>query len=140
MASIIADSIRFFSGRRYGKKVLSLLCRVSLSADSCVRQTSSIYTKWGAPSLLVAKFIPGFASVASAMAGTLGTKKISFIFFDSIGVALWAGLAIYLGSLFSTTVDDLLNVLLALGKWGSLLIIAALSAYIASKWWQRHSF
>lgn len=140
LALIIADSIWFFSGRRYGKKVLSLLCRVSLLADSCVRQTSSIYTKWGAPSLLVAKFIPGFASVASAMAGTLGTKKISFIFFDSIGAALWAGLAIYLGSLFSTTVDDLLNVLLALGKWGSLLIIAALSAYIASKWWQRHSF
>lgn len=140
LASIIADSVWFVAGRRYGRKIMTLLCRISLSPDSCVRQTSSIYTRWGAPSLLVAKFIPGFASVASAMAGALGTKRTSFIFFDSIGAMLWAGLAIYLGSLFSTTIDDLLNVLLALGKWGGLLVIAALTTYIASKWWQRYSF
>lgn len=54
------------------------------------------------------------------MAGTLETIKISFIFFYSIAAVRWAGLAIYLGSLFSTTVDDLLNVLLALGKCGKL--------------------
>lgn len=140
IASLIADGFWFFAGKRYGRKVMSLLCRISLSPDSCVRQTSSIYTRWGASSLLVAKFIPGFASVATAMAGTLGTKKTSFVFFDSLGAALWAGLAIYLGSLFSTTIDDLLNVLLALGKWGGLLIIAALLAYVASKWWQRYRF
>lgn len=51
-ASIIKDSIWVFAGRRYGKKLLSLLCRVSLSPDSCVRQTSSIYTRWDAPSLI----------------------------------------------------------------------------------------
>lgn len=140
IAALIADSFWFFAGRRYGRKVMSTLCRISLSPDSCVRQTSSIYTRWGASSLLVAKFIPGFASVASAMAGTLGTRRSAFFLFDGLGAALWAGVAIYLGSLFSTTIDDLLNVLVELGKWGGLLVLAALGAYIASKWWQRYRF
>jgi len=140
VAALIADSFWFFAGRRYGRKVMSTLCRISLSPDSCVRQTSSIYTRWGASSLLVAKFIPGFASVASAMAGTLGTSRKAFFLFDALGAALWAGVAIYLGSLFSTTIDDLLNVLVELGKLGGLLVLVALVAYIASKWWQRYRF
>ncbi len=140
IAALLADLFWYTAGRRYGKRVMSTLCRISLSPDSCVRQTSSIYTRWGAASLLVAKFIPGFASVASAMAGTLGTRRLAFVVFDTLGAALWAGLAIYLGSLFSSTIDDLLSVLLTLGQWGGVLIASAFAAYIASKWWQRYRF
>jgi membrane protein DedA with SNARE-associated domain/rhodanese-related sulfurtransferase len=140
VAALIADVAWYAAGRRYGRTVMSTLCRISLSPDSCVRQTESIYLRWGAPSLLVAKFIPGFASVGSALAGTLGTRYLVFLFFDCLGAALWAGSAIWLGSLFSTTVDDLLNVLESLGKWGALLIGFALIAFIANKWWQRRRF
>jgi rhodanese-related sulfurtransferase len=99
-----------------------------------------IYLRWGAPSLLVAKFIPGFASVASALAGTVGARRLTFVFFDGLGAMLWAGSAIYLGSLFSATIEDLLNILEGLGKWGGALLAAALVSFIASKWWQRHRF
>lgn len=140
LAALIADFTWYLAGRRYGRKVMGTLCRISLSPDSCVRQTESVYLRWGASSLLVAKFIPGFASIASALAGALGTRRTSFIFFDSVGAALWAGSAIYLGSLFSTTIDDLLNVLQHLGMWGLVLIGIALLAFIARKWWQRDRF
>ena len=140
LAALIADFMWYLAGRRYGRKVMGTLCRISLSPDSCVRQTESVYLRWGASSLLVAKFIPGFASIASALAGALGTRRTSFIFFDSVGAALWAGSAIYLGSLFSTTIDDLLNVLAHLGIWGLVLIGVALLAFIARKWWQRDRF
>jgi len=139
-AALISDFIWYWAGQRYGRKVMATLCRISLSPDSCVNQTESIYVRWGAPSLMVAKFIPGFASVASALAGTIGTRRSTFLFFDGIGAALWAGLAIFLGSLFSTAIDDLLNVLAELGKWGGLLIVAAFAAFIATKWWQRKRF
>ncbi len=140
LAALIADVVWYQAGKRYGRKVMSMLCRISLSPDSCVRQTESVYLRWGAPSLMVAKFIPGFASIASALAGALGTPRLKFLFFDGLGAALWAGSAIYLGSLFSTTIDDLLNVLAHLGKWGLLLIGVALFAFIARKWWQRQRF
>lgn len=139
-AALIADLFWYLAGKRYGSKVMSTLCRISLSPDSCVRQTESLYLRWGAPSLLVAKFIPGFASIGSALAGAMGTRPVVFLFFDSLGAALWAGSAIWLGTLFSTTVDDLLQVLDSLGKWGFLLIGLALIAFVGHRWWQRNQF
>ena len=140
VAALLADLGWYLAGKRYGSKVMSTLCRISLSPDSCVRQTESVYLKWGARSLLVAKFIPGFASIGSALAGALGTRLIAFLVFDSLGAALWAGSAIWLGSLFSSTVDDLLQALDSLGRQGLLLIGLALAVFIAHKWWQRSQF
>ena len=139
-AALVADYFWYLAGRRYGRQIMSRLCRISLSPDSCVRQTESIYLRWGARSLLVAKFIPGFASIASALSGTMGTRRSSFLLYDAIGSALWAGLGIFLGSLFSSAVDDLLNVLAQLGHYGMLLIGIALAAFVANKWWQRRRF
>jgi membrane protein DedA with SNARE-associated domain/rhodanese-related sulfurtransferase len=139
-AALIADFSWYLAGRRYGRKVMSTLCRVSLSPDSCVRQTESIYTRFGAPSLLVAKFIPGFNSIGAALAGTLRTSPAVFILFDIMGIAIWSGSAIWLGWLFRTTVDDLLGMLEQLGKWGLVLIGVALVIFIANKWWQRERF
>ncbi|PLC51117.1 sulfurtransferase [Pollutimonas subterranea] len=138
--ALLADFGWYLAGRRYGRKMLSTLCRISLSPDSCVRQTESIYLRWGPPSLMVAKFIPGFASIASVLAGAVGTPKRSFLLFDVIGAALWAGSAIYLGSLFSTAVDELLDILISLGMLGGLLLSIALLLFVANKWWQRKRF
>src|ERR1051326_2415709 len=41
IASLIADWIWFLLGRRYGYRILRLLCRISLSPDSCVRDTEA---------------------------------------------------------------------------------------------------
>lgn len=137
-ATLMADLVWYHAGKKYGPRVMSLLCRISLNLDSCVRQTENVYTKYGSVSLMFAKFIPGFASVVTALAGTTGTKLSRFIFFDAIGAILWAGSAIMLGTLFSATIDNLLNVLAALGKWGSLLVGTLIVAYIAGKWVQRY--
>jgi len=139
-AALIADYCWYLAGRRYGRRIMALLCRISLSPDSCVRQTESIYARWGARSLLVAKFIPGFASIASALAGTLGTSPRRFVVYDGIGAALWAGLAVFLGSLFNAVVDDLLMVLTQLGQYGLLLVLIGFAIFVANKWWQRRRF
>src|SRR5450830_1593282 len=140
VAALIADFAWYMAGRRYGRKVLSTLCRISLSPDSCVRQTESIYSRWGARSLLLAKFIPGFASIASALAGTVGTSRGKFILYDGIGATLWAGVAIFLGALFNTAIDDVLNVLAELGQYGMILVAIGFAVFVASKWWQRRRF
>jgi len=139
-ASMIADSAWYFAGSRLGRPVLRTLCRISLSPDSCVRQTESIYLRWGAPSLLVAKFIPGFAAVATALAGSIGTRLWVFLLFDGLGALLWAGLAVGLGVAFQNAVNEVIEVLEQLGKWGLLAIIAAFALIVALKWWQRQRF
>jgi len=139
-ASLIADLAWYSLGRRVGGPVLRTLCRISLSPDSCVRQTESIFTRWGARSLMVAKFVPGFASVATAMAGVLRVPLWRFIPADVIGATLWAGVAIALGYIFRNAVDDVLEVLQEMGKIGLALIVVAFAVYVFWKWLQRKRF
>src|SRR4051812_47010468 len=139
-AALIADSGWYLMGRRYGVRVLRTLCRVSLSPDSCVSQTEMIFTRFGATSMLFAKFIPGFASVATAMAGAVGLRYWKFVLFDALGAILWVGVAMALGVIFRDAVVDILDTLQSLGKYGLLLVGIALAAYIASKWWRRRQF
>ena len=137
-ASLIADFAWYFAGARQGRRVLRLMCRVSLSPDSCVRQTENIYERWGAPSLVVAKFVPGFAAVATSMAGMVRTRLWSFALFDAIGALLWSGVAVALGWAFRDAVNEILAVLAAAGRWGLLALIVALALFIAVKALQRY--
>lgn len=138
--AVIADLFWFCAGRRYGTRVMAKLCRISLSPDSCVKQTETLYLKLGPSSLLFCKFIPGFASISSALAGSLGTKPLTFLIFDSLGAALWAGSGHFLGYVFSSTIDRLMLLLVDLGKWGSILILLALILFIGKKWRERRQF
>lgn len=140
IGALIADLFWFYAGRRYGTRVMSKLCRISLSPDSCVKQTESLFLKLGPASLLFCKFVPGFASISSALAGSLRTKPLTFLLFDSMGAALWAGSGLILGSIFSSAIDQLMGVLIELGKWGSLLLAMALAVFIGKKWWERYRF
>jgi membrane protein DedA with SNARE-associated domain/rhodanese-related sulfurtransferase len=140
LAALIADIVWYLAGRRFGSGVLKTLCRISLSPDSCVRQTESIFARWGARSLAVAKFIPGFASVATSMAGVVRLPPWKFILFDAIGAGLWSGVAIGLGYAFSNAINEVLGLFEALGRIGLWIIAGAFLLYLAAKWWQRELF
>jgi membrane protein DedA with SNARE-associated domain/rhodanese-related sulfurtransferase len=140
LASLLADLGWYFSGARLGRPVMRTLCRISLSPDSCVRQTEAIYLRWGSPSLAVAKFIPGFGAVATALAGAMHTRLIAFVFFDAIGAFLWSGAAVLVGYLFRNAVNDVLGLLQQLGKWGLLTVVTLFALFVLVKWWQRQRF
>ncbi len=140
VASAIGNLAWYLAGRRLGGGVLKTLCRVSLSPDSCVRQTESIFERWGAPSLMFAKFVPGFASVATAMAGVVRIPLWRFVLFDAIGAALWSGVAIALGYVFRNAVGEVIAVFEQLGRIGIVLLIAAFVAFVVMKWVQRQRF
>src|SRR5690606_598969 len=58
IANLLGDSVWFYGGRSHGARVMRLLCRMSLSPDSCVRQSESLIARWGGSSLIAAKFVP----------------------------------------------------------------------------------
>ena len=139
-ASLLGDLIWYAAGRIYGLRVLQLLCRISISPDSCVRQTESLFTRWGAPSLIFAKFIPGFSTVAPPLAGALHIKPGPFLAYSAISAALWSGLATGAGMLFHRQIDWALTKLTEMGVYAAVLIIAALVLFVAVKWWERRRF
>jgi membrane protein DedA with SNARE-associated domain/rhodanese-related sulfurtransferase len=140
VAAVLADVIWFAGGRRFGVALLRLMCRLSLSPDSCVTMTRGIYTRWGPSSLIGAKFVPGFAAVATTLAGENRTRLASFLVYDTLGALLWAGAAVALGAVFHEAVNEVLLQLEAFGRWGLPVLLVLISAFVAWKWWQRRRF
>src|SRR3954453_18989886 len=47
VANLLGDAVWYQAGRWRGHRVMKLLCRISLSPDTCVRQSEGILSRWG---------------------------------------------------------------------------------------------
>lgn len=139
-ASLIGDTVWYRLGRSRGRSILKLLCRFSLSPDSCVRQTDRTFERWGASSLVVAKFVPGLSTVAPPLAGASGVGFGRFLGFSAVGAFAWAGASILVGVVFHDAIDRVLALLADLGGRASWIVLGALALYVAFKAWERRRF
>ncbi|HTT62260.1 MAG TPA: VTT domain-containing protein [Bryobacteraceae bacterium] len=139
-ACLIADNFWFVLGRRRGARVLRFICKVALEPDSCVRQTETIYQKYGSRSLLVAKFVPGLNAVSAPLAAISGVSFGRFILFDSLGALIWISSLIALGYIFSGQLDLVGDYALRMGSWLAVLAVGLLAAWIGWKFVQRERF
>jgi membrane protein DedA with SNARE-associated domain len=140
IAAFLSDLFWYLLGRRKGGSVLSLLCRISLNPDSCIRRTVNIFSRYGSRSLLVAKFIPGINTVAPSMAGIFRMHLARFILFDGLGACFWVGLFAGLGYLFSDQLEAIAYHAFRLGALFLVILIASLAAYVVWKYIQRRRF
>ena len=140
LAAMTADSIWYQLGRRRGIRILQFLCKISLEPDSCVRRTEGLFSKQGARSLVLAKFLPGLGTVAAPLAGIFHMRARRFLLFDAMGTLLWAGTFLGLGFVFSGEIERLAERLASLGGWLLVLLLAVLAAYISYKFIARQRF
>ena len=139
-ACLIADLFWFRAGRYYGIGVLRLLCKISLSPDSCVSQTEDKFARFGAKSLIVSKFIPGFNIIASPMSGALGVSTPRFVAFSMTGSLLWSATGIALGAYFHKSVDQLLTTMSAMGTTALIVVLSLLGLFVLYKFVERRRF
>lgn len=139
-ACVLGDTAWYCAGRIYGARVMKLLCRISLSPDSCVSQTQSAFERWGAKVLVIAKFVPGLALIAPPLAGATRMTLARFALFSALGSALWAGAALLAGIVLRREIERLLPQAAHIGAEALLLLALLLGAYIAFKWWERRRF
>ncbi len=137
VACLIGDSVWYLLGKRRGGRILGLLCKVSLEPDTCVSNMHSFYARYGARSLLFAKFVPGLATLAPPMAGAVGLSPWKFLALDTGGALAWSGAFLALGWVFRAQLEDLFATLARFGSWAAILIAAALALYLAAKYIQR---
>jgi membrane protein DedA with SNARE-associated domain/rhodanese-related sulfurtransferase len=138
--SLIADLAWYWSGERYGRRILGLLCKMSLSPDFCVRQTETAFAKVGPWSLLFAKFFPGLATISVAMAGVTKMSLPFFLLLNGIGALLFVSVPVLLGSIFQSAITDILFTLTDIGKFGVLAVLTALGLYLLARLWRRQAF
>jgi membrane protein DedA with SNARE-associated domain/rhodanese-related sulfurtransferase len=140
VACYIGDGLWFAGGRIYGHRVMKLLCRISLSPDSCVRQSEYHFGRWGKAALIVSKFVPGLSAVTPPLAGAMRMGWPSFILLNGAGILLWTAIPIGAGMLFNDQIGQVIAVIERYGAMAGSLMVSALALYIAFKWWERRRF
>lgn len=136
-AALLADSVWFALGRRYGARVLRFLCRVSLEPDSCVRNTQDGFARHGSSLILTAKFVPGLNTVTPPLAGMVGIGASRFLVLDSLGILAQSLLLIGAGFALRGPFGRLGRWLAESGVRMPLVLLLVILAYIGWRYARR---
>jgi membrane protein DedA with SNARE-associated domain/rhodanese-related sulfurtransferase len=136
VATLIADVVWFFIGRRQGHRVLRLLCKLSLEPTTCVRRTQDSFARRRGTMLMFAKFVPGLGILAPPVAGENGMGFGAFLFFDGIGATLWAGTLLAAGR-FGDLLKRNAGLLNWAGRFSGALLVAGVVAFILVRLYRR---
>jgi len=139
-ACLLADSLWYALGRRYGNAVLKLLCRLSFEADTCVSKTEGYFHKRGAVTLLFAKFVPGLSTVAAPIAGQTGMPYPRFVAYDLAGSLLWASAYLAGGYFFGDLAQRSRMFFSALGHFAVAIFVLMLLGLIFQRIWKQQTF
>jgi membrane protein DedA with SNARE-associated domain/rhodanese-related sulfurtransferase len=138
--SLIADSIWYSFGKRYGGVVVRLVCRLSLESTACVRKTEGYFTKRGAGALLLAKFVPGLGTVAAPIAGQIGMGYGKFLAFDGAGIVLWSLSCLLGGRFFGDVLKRNPHALSTAGHFAVVIFVLLLLGFLGWRMLERRAF
>lgn len=136
-AAISADSIWYFVGRRYGHHVLRILCKLSLEPTTCVRRTQDSFGRRRGFMLMFAKFVPGLGLLAPPVAGQNGMSFGPFLFYDSIGGALWVGALLAAGRFFGDLLKRDPSLLHWVGRFSGALLALGIIGFFLGRIYRR---
>jgi membrane protein DedA with SNARE-associated domain len=139
-AALLSDIFWYLLGLYRGRRVLSLLCRISLEPDSCVRRTENVFARYGARSLLIIKFVPGLSAVSTPLAGIIHMGLPRFFFFDILGIFIWIGAYTIFGYVVGEELESALAYSRGLGQALFVLGVGGLTIYVLWKYALRRRY
>jgi membrane protein DedA with SNARE-associated domain len=135
-AAMISDLIWYVAGRTCGHRVVKVLGRLAPSVGPYIQQTEAYLERWGSPALVAAKFIPGFSTVAPALAGSAGITWFRFLLWNGIGAGFWVGSAVSAGMFFHAEVNGIIQRLQNVENTVFALISVFVIGYVLYRRWQ----
>jgi membrane protein DedA with SNARE-associated domain/rhodanese-related sulfurtransferase len=100
-ALVLGDGLMYLLGRQTGWWLLGILCRLSISPESCILRSADAFYKRGRAVLIFAKFVPGINALAAPLAGSMRMRLPQFLAFDLGGASLYTLVYWGIGYLFS---------------------------------------
>jgi membrane protein DedA with SNARE-associated domain len=97
LGCLAADLVWFQAGRRWGTRIIRLLCSLSGDPRYCAQRARNSFDRWGLPSVMVVKFLPGLDAITPPLAGAEGASRAAFLGYDAVGALLWSSLYTGLG-------------------------------------------
>ena len=107
-AVLAGDTIAFFFGRRYGRRVLaSNLARRYFTPRRQLR-TRAYFRKFGSKVILVGRFTPGLRFTIFFTAGTLHVRPSVFFIYDFVAAAFSVPVLVYIAYGFGEQIDHVI--------------------------------
>jgi membrane protein DedA with SNARE-associated domain/rhodanese-related sulfurtransferase len=107
LAATAGDTLLYLGGRYMGWWLLAGMCRVSVDPESCIFRSADYFYKRGPRTLLFAKFVPGLASMAAPLAGSLNMRFARFLRLDATGALAYVSTWMLAGYAFSRFIEDI---------------------------------
>ena len=136
IAALAIDLAWYELGRRVGPGLLERLFRRSAHPEQYRRRAETVLARYGARSMLIAKFVPGLTAVMPPLAGIFAVGRLRFALYDLAGVLLWAGTWLSAGYFFSDSVASIAHHAGTLGSGLGLVAIAVIG-YVGWKYRRR---
>jgi membrane protein DedA with SNARE-associated domain/rhodanese-related sulfurtransferase len=108
-AALAGDTFMYLGGRYTGWWLLTGICRFSLNPEDCIFGSARSFYKRGPRVLLIAKFVPGLATVAGILAGSLNMRLRRFLMLDSCGVLLYVSAWSLTGFVFAPFLREVIR-------------------------------
>jgi membrane protein DedA with SNARE-associated domain/rhodanese-related sulfurtransferase len=108
-AGLAGDTVMYFGGRFTGWWLLAGICRFSMNPENCIFGSANSFYKRGPKTLMFAKFVPGLATVAAPLAGSLNMRLARFLRLDAVGVFGYVTVWTMVGYLFSPFIRDIMG-------------------------------
>ncbi len=130
----IGDLAWYAFGRVNGRRVLGLLCRLSLNPDACVGRAERRFRRRPAMTVAAGKFIPGLSLMVAPLAGILRMPPAQFAAIDGGAAFLWSAAAVMAGVVYGRRViPHVVQTQRAVAMLGG----AAVLAFVAWKLYER---
>ena len=133
---LFADLAWFEAGRRWGSRMLRLLCTFSADRRYCAKRARDVFSRWGLRSLLVAKFIPGLDGLMPPLSGMNGVGVLQFVLFDTVGALLWSGAYCFAGYVFASRLEKVSGMLNQVSGLLVVVVTAPLVGYLLWRAWE----
>lgn len=124
---LLADMTWFTVAIWRGRSIVNAACRLSANPKTCVLMVCEKIAKFGAPYILVGKFIPGTAAMLAAAAGLAGVSHVRFMAIDAVALLLWASTYTALGWVFESEIE---SVLLWATSHGRVVMVTLVSGFV----------
>jgi membrane protein DedA with SNARE-associated domain/rhodanese-related sulfurtransferase len=127
---LAADTLMYFGGKYTGWWLLAGLCQASMNPDKCIFSSANSFYKRGPKTLLIAKFVPGLATVSSPLAGSLNMRLGQFLRLDGLGVLLYVTVYTAMGYMFSPVLRQVIEWVERFGHVTGGIFLLVLAGYL----------
>ncbi len=99
VAAILGDSVNYSIGTLLGPK-LHAKGKLPFIKKKHLDQTAEFYERYGAKTLVIARFVPIVRTFAPFVAGVGSMKYGKFMTYNVLGAVLWANICVFAGYFF----------------------------------------